>query len=220
MTAKDFSTVLGIEANPSLCEAWLLSGVPHNVIVENLAISDANGYADLRMPIIRESGIVNLGEATIAEANNFKSADYSGFEKIQVRCSTLDKLLADRYSDWNVVAIKIDVEGNEGKVIEGALRTILKNLPILLVEMEHRHGANIEDFFDRVESLGYIAFRVSSSGNNLLPTKANELRELQSHERWQEKKRNLYTIEYVNTIFFIPRQLEPQLSGLVSVVGS
>lgn len=217
-TSKVFETILAIEANPSLCETLVLSGVPHNVTVENLAISNVDGYAELRIPIIRGSGGKNLGEATIAEANTFRSDDYSGFEQIQVKCTTLDKLVAAKYSDRDVVAIKIDIEGNEAKAIEGALQTISKQLPILLIEMEYRYGANIEQLFECIASLGYTAFRISQSGRNLLPTRVHEIRELQSDERWQKKKRDPYSTEYVNNYFFIPRRLKSKLSEVIAAV--
>ena len=44
----------------------------------------------------------------------------------------------ERFS--NVGFIKIDVEGHEHAVLEGATKTIKRNMPNLLVEMEEKHN--------------------------------------------------------------------------------
>jgi hypothetical protein len=53
--------------------------------------------------------------------------------------------------------MKIDVEGYESKVIEGATQTIMREKPILLIEIENRHldGKSLEDIFDQISSFGY-----------------------------------------------------------------
>jgi FkbM family methyltransferase len=63
----------------------------------------------------------------------------------------------DDYGFTDVTMIKIDVEGFESDVIEGARETIEREKPLLLVEIEQRHlGATpIERVFERLESFGY-----------------------------------------------------------------
>lgn len=93
-----FSKCLAIEANPSLCEEMQISGLPKNVIVENLAISNVGGQAELRMPILKNIGLANLGEATIEPSNNFQGGDNCGFESINVKCVTLDSIVQEKYN--------------------------------------------------------------------------------------------------------------------------
>jgi len=66
----------------------------------------------------------------------------------------------DDYDFTDVSIIKIDVEGYERDVIEGALATIQRERPVLLIEIEQRHLGNvpIQSVFSRIESLGYRGF--------------------------------------------------------------
>jgi FkbM family methyltransferase len=78
-------------------------------------------------------------------------ADHSGFrarrypeppviEMITVQTRALDSVLPE---DYVPTLIKIDVEGAEGEVIEGALRTIGRHRPIVLFE----HGKGAADYY-------------------------------------------------------------------------
>jgi len=52
--------------------------------------------------------------------------------------------------------IKIDVEGHEIEVINGAKKTILENMPVLLVEIEERHTqSSVKNSIDYIEKFGY-----------------------------------------------------------------
>ncbi|HUZ11388.1 MAG TPA: FkbM family methyltransferase [Caulobacteraceae bacterium] len=52
--------------------------------------------------------------------------------------------------------IKIDVEGHEEAVLQGARETIGRNRPALMIEIEERHNRGaIERVFDHFRSDGY-----------------------------------------------------------------
>jgi FkbM family methyltransferase len=71
--------------------------------------------------------------------SGFRERTYPGeeqLEQINVRVEPLDSSLAD---DYIPSLIKIDVEGGEQQVIEGAIRTITKYKPIVV--FEHGRGA-------------------------------------------------------------------------------
>jgi hypothetical protein len=56
----------------------------------------------------------------------------------------------------DVSFIKIDVEGHELSVLEGGVRTIANNRPVLWVEIEQRHLSRpMSDVFEFIKSLGY-----------------------------------------------------------------
>jgi hypothetical protein len=63
--------------------------------------------------------------------------------------------------------VKIDVEGYELAVIEGAIETITTHRPALVVEIEEQHqpaGQSIDDVFGRISDLGYVLFAIGSAG--------------------------------------------------------
>ena len=66
------------------------------------------------------------------------------------------------FADKNALPdfLKIDVEGNELKVFEGAVGILQKKKPILLFECEQRHLGEtpIENVFSFLEKYGYQGF--------------------------------------------------------------
>lgn len=103
-----------------------------NVVIEHLALSDEKGRLNLFMPL-NEMRKKSSPGATIAE--NKKSEGLIFKEEVIV--DTIDN-----YCAANNIApdfIKIDVEGNELKVLKGGLNTINLYKPKILVEIEARH---------------------------------------------------------------------------------
>lgn len=76
----------------------------------------------------------------------------------QVRAITLDEF-TDQLGLKKIDIIKIDVEGFEPNVIEGAVSTIRKYKPLLFIEIDKdnlaRQGVTIEQFFNRIVQLDY-----------------------------------------------------------------
>jgi hypothetical protein len=73
-----------------------------------------------------------------------------------VRTSTLDAVIGDRRVDM----IKIDVEGAEGRVLQGAERVLARDHPMLLMEfsppsLESTSQMSGRDVLTRLASLGY-----------------------------------------------------------------
>ncbi len=116
--------VISIEANPTtyqlLCRNLLQNGLREHF---NVAVSTENGYADFYVP---EDGDVY---GTL-QPNGYVSADTP---TIRVETRRLDELLKE-CSVSRVDAIKIDVEGAEMDVLRGAVSTIDRFRPTLIVE--------------------------------------------------------------------------------------
>ena len=101
---------------------------PRDVIVDSTALSDRVGEAQLYMPVI--DGVMVTGCSTIsADA----SAAYQAHRVTTVRMDRLDNVYSGTAG-----FIKIDVEGHEQAVLDGAIKTIGRCLPRILAEIDER----------------------------------------------------------------------------------
>lgn len=143
--SRIFDRVVAFEPLPMLAD-YLRRSVPSNAEVHGLALSNAEGQATLRLP----SGFDELGSL---EAHT--KATWTTSAEIETHDVTLRTL--DSYRIDNVSLIKIDVEGHELAVLEGARETIARWRPTILVEVEERHGAgSVARVRDYLEQLGYV----------------------------------------------------------------
>ena len=137
--------VVAYEPMPALAAA-LRQKFPHGVTIQPIALSDRRGSIELRMPVV--DGVVVTGCATVSDA---ASAAYPGFEGVDVPMERLDDVYSGRCG-----FIKIDVEGHQQAVLDGAVATIRRCQPRMLVEVEDRLSpgglAPARAYFDR---LGY-----------------------------------------------------------------
>ena len=118
---------VAIEPHPDLASE-LRRMLPAKVKVVQAAASDRAGEVLLRIP---DAGFISTGLATVERANTLGGATE---RSVTVPCIRLDDLdVAD------VGFIKIDVEGHELAVLNGALSLIARCRPNLLVEAEDRH---------------------------------------------------------------------------------
>lgn len=123
------------------------------VNVHSVALSNCSGSANLHIPI-DESGVEHDASASI---------EHDGFA--HARDQQVDLQTLDSFAFNGVGLIKIDVEGHEYKVIEGAVETLASSMPALLVEIEQRHSSRpISDVFDKILRLGYQGFFMGSNG--------------------------------------------------------
>src|SRR5262249_26828437 len=77
-----------------------------------------------------------------------------GHKTLNVRLSSLDSLAAERSLE-RVDLIKIDVEGHERQVLDGANATISRCRPALVIETGHEAEGDRRDIHDRLRGLGY-----------------------------------------------------------------
>jgi FkbM family methyltransferase len=115
--------VVSIEPNPD-CVQVLERVFKNHVRVIAGAASNTNGEAKLRVP----DGGDGLG--TIESQNLVRGA----FKTVTVKTFRIDDLgLAD------VTFMKVDVEGHEISVLEGAMELLKRDRPTILLEAEERH---------------------------------------------------------------------------------
>jgi len=142
--SKFCDRVEAFEPNPD-CAETILAYNASNIKVHNIGLSSQSGYLTLHIPII--NGMPVPGFASFEEFEGDQ-------ERIRVPVRRLDD-----FNIKDVSFIKIDVEGHEGEVLEGARQTILRERPILLIEIEQRHIAKpIEEVFDQILKLGYTGY--------------------------------------------------------------
>lgn len=97
---------------------------PHDVTVKAEALSRSEGAGTLHVPMVKGASVP--GCATISDA---AAAVYDGAEDVTVPMRTLDASFVG-----DVGFIKIDVEGYEESVLDGAHRTIERCRPNFVVE--------------------------------------------------------------------------------------
>jgi hypothetical protein len=130
------------------------------------------------------------------------------------------KLRLDDYELREVGFIKIDGEGHELAVLQGAQQTIRASLPNLLVEIEERHRAGaIGDVSAFLTYLGYEGFFILDG--KVLPLAQFDKSVHQDPANigsWKEgwERRGVY----VNNFFFLPAGSAGVLSRAVSSVNS
>jgi len=128
---------------------------------ENIELNAIGDLVDV-VPVCvgAERGVVRLVADETGGDNNAFIATSGG---ITCDVTPLDELAAER--NWpRIGAMKIDVEGYDPLVIEGARARIERDRPIMLVEFNRErmaiNGLSIEPAWTFLRALGYRAFRV------------------------------------------------------------
>jgi FkbM family methyltransferase len=141
--------VIAFEPMPSLADA-LRAKFRHDVEIRSIALSDSAGTVELHMPVV--DGVTVTGCSTVSPT---ASATYPGHRAIEVPMATLDSSY-----EGDVGFIKIDVEGHEQAVLDGAVQTIRRCRPRMLVEIDERLSpgglARAKAYFKDLDYRGYF----------------------------------------------------------------
>jgi len=131
-----------------------------NFVAEKLALSNRNGSGDLFLH--SSDGLSSL----------IANPKFEGFGSERVSLTTLDSYVDSRNVS-SVALIKIDVEGHELEVLEGATETIQKYKPIILCEIENRHltlqKKSVDNVISHMSSLHYVTFVISKKSLQIFP---------------------------------------------------
>lgn len=165
--------VLALEANPTVYQELIMSTCGARVAALNLAASDHSGWATLDVPVDPR------GSAMPALSSLERRSDHEHLSHFQVRTVRIDDLVS---ATPRVSAMKIDVEGHELAVLQGAVETLARDRPSLIVEIEARHLVDhtMHDVIGWMASQGYEAFGLD--GEALMPWSEFDLHENQT--RW------------------------------------
>src|SRR4051812_14677881 len=104
--------------------------------IEPFAVSNKRGTARLRMPYGYD-GKQKFGRSTIDSTNQLDPEIIARTEELEVETRRIDD-----YDLPDVGFIKIDVEGHELAVLEGAAATLARHRPNLLIECNEEHQAD------------------------------------------------------------------------------
>lgn len=146
--AKFSRNVVAFEPNRDL---WndLRRLLGSKVHLESAALSRASSKAVLRVDPD------NTGVSTIEEKNDMACVD----DKAAVEMREIETRTLDSFNFSNISMVKIDVEGHEEAVLEGAGETLRRNLPALIIESEDRHNPGApRRIAARLAALGYGCF--------------------------------------------------------------
>lgn len=186
------SRVIAVEAIPDF--AANLRRLLPQIEVVNAAASDRTGMLTLAIPD-GKPGLSSVAHQQFDPDLNVR--------RIEIPCTTVDELVAAR-APVGIGFIKIDVEGHEMAVLNGAKKTIRVHRPTLLIEAEERHHpGTVTELLAFFEALDYSGFYLDG---RLRALKSFDPAIHQSLEGVDIKAldRGDYAGKYINNFIFIP----------------
>ena len=168
--------------------------------VHNFALSNTTGTQTIRVPYI--NGERFDSRATLGSHSELHQ---TGADEIPVRLFPLDAIAKDLALD-SLGFMKIDVEGHEHAVLEGATQTIDRFKPLLLVEIEARHHEfPITDIFATLETLRFRGHYVDAESFTLRETADFDAQRDQNEDDLVARQ----WVRYLNNFFFVHQAQEP-----------
>lgn len=142
-------TVVAFEPSPQPLKI-LTRVVDPNVTVCPVGVSSASGEAELDVFATKHGWTMNGASLSPSHAGSVQSV------KVPIKTVALDDVdLGD------VGFLKIDVEGHEDAVLEGAQNTIARCRPIIMIENEFSHvKEGINAVFEILRAQGYTIFGI------------------------------------------------------------
>jgi FkbM family methyltransferase len=178
---------------------------PSRVTVYHMALSSQSGVAELSIPVVDGHKLFGLS-----------SLDFNGgdgteqFAQEQVPLRRLDDVF-----DGDAGFIKIDVEGHEIPMLEGAKQTISRCRPAMLVEAsERQYPGSVGQLKSALEELGYdgwfaqggeihaLAGYAPSSRKDISLAQLADRHYLATHEKYVS---NFICLPKERTVEFLPR---------------
>jgi FkbM family methyltransferase len=170
---------------------------PSNVRVHEIALSDQTGNAELFIPQDDHELIYGLASLEPGVgASNKQSVSVS------VPTARLDAIVHQ-----DVAFVKIDVEGHELNVLNGAVELVEHSQPVFLVEAEDRHRVQAtRSIFEFFENRCYRGFFLKEG--SAVPVDQFRSEDLQDANALLPDGGRKDGRSYVNNFFFFPKHLD------------
>lgn len=114
--------------------------------IEKVALSSTQGTGVMRVPVLHGAyggGLASLSGRAVPD-------------DMLSTCYEVELRSLDSYDFDDVTFLKIDVEGYEEAVLEGATKTLERSKPVLLIEIEERHNpGGLDRIAKNLSKLGY-----------------------------------------------------------------
>ena len=164
-----------------------------NVSIVDKGVSNKSGLFKLALP---GGGTTSPG-ASFEEAVRTREA----CQFVDVATTTLDEFFA--LEKRHIGAIKIDVEGHELCVLEGAKEILLKHRPVVVCEAEQRHlsKGKVSDIFKFLNDIGYDGQFVCSGKLHPIFEFSPEIHQIEEGDQFWNSK------QYCNNFIFTPRAI-------------
>lgn len=190
--------VLAIEPNPASFRALLSRTWRSSIDARPVAISNsAEERTTLSVPNSPESAVSNHGLGSLRHVD-------AAAERYEVTTVKLDDLLSE-IPPYPHTFVKIDVEGWEYEVLQGAEAVLSSRRPALVVEIEERHLVDRDhsamDVLDYVRELGYFAWAIDPSGDRI----PGENFDFRRHQSIDLSGSPTSPRSYVNNFLFLPQ---------------
>jgi FkbM family methyltransferase len=168
-----------------------------NVSVHEIALSDQTGSAELFIPQDDQQLIYGLASLE----PRLGSSSQHGVS-INVPTARLDAIVHQ-----DVAFVKIDVEGHELNVLNGAVELLEHSQPVFLVEAEDRHRVEAtRSIFEFFETKSYRGFFLKEG--SAVPINQFRLADLQDASVLLPDGGRKIGQSYVNNFFFFPQHLD------------
>jgi FkbM family methyltransferase len=168
-----------------------------NVSVHEIALSDQTGNAELFVPQGDQELVYGLAslEPKLASSNE-------RIVSVNVPTVRLDAIVHQ-----DVAFVKIDVEGHELNVLNGAVELLEHSQPVFLVEAEDRHRSEAtRSIFEFFEDRFYRGFFLKEG--SAVPVDQFRSEELQDTNALLPDGGRKSGRSYVNNFFFFPQHLD------------
>ena len=160
--SRHFKQVQAFEIIPELAGDLRRAPIP-NMTVWTEGLSDRPAGATLHIPI-RADGYRLLGWASL------KAGNYPGIDRHEEIAASLNTL--DAHAFEGVDFIKIDVEGHELAVLAGAIQTLRRCRPVVLLEVRPANDEAVRRFFGELgyegKTIGALAGVKAPPSENLI----------------------------------------------------
>lgn len=134
--------------------------LPPHVSIREEALGCSSEQLKLSVPrILTPEGKECDAEEWASLAQDYAAIAASDARIISIKQQSVPVIRLDDLGLTDVIAMKIDVEGFEAELIEGAQTTLRASQPVISVEIEERHrSGSLKNVPARLQLLGYRGF--------------------------------------------------------------